>query len=136
MQYCVPLHKQRCQSSEPKIKSRHSRSLPLCLFCIRTSSLVPDCTDRCCFVHLPCFLSSTHHPSDPSSILDRSHTGGRICLHLALPKHAVLTDLTELLVMVGLLYMAYPDGCRHDIYIPAEAKALPHEGSSTLVHRY
>ncbi len=37
------------------------------------------------------------------------------------------------LVMIGLLYMAYPDGCQHTIFIPAEAKALPHEGASALV---
>jgi len=37
------------------------------------------------------------------------------------------------LVVIGLLYMAYPDGCRHKIFIPAEAKALPREGASALV---
>ncbi len=31
------------------------------------------------------------------------------------------------LVVIGLLDMAYPNGCRHK-YIPAEAEALPCEG--------
>ncbi len=30
--------------------------------------------------------------------------------------------------------MAYPDGCRHKIFIPAEAKALPREGALALVN--
>ena len=36
-------------------------------------------------------------------------------------------------LMIGLLYMAYPVGCRHTILIPAEIEALPHEGASALV---
>ena len=35
--------------------------------------------------------------------------------------------------LIGLLYMAFPDGCRHTILIPAEVEALPHEGASALV---
>ena len=38
------------------------------------------------------------------------------------------------LVMIGLLYMAYPNGCQHTIFIPAEAKAVPHQGASLLVY--
>ena len=37
------------------------------------------------------------------------------------------------LVVSGLLCMAYPNGCRHKIFIPAEAKAIPHEGAWALV---
>jgi len=33
----------------------------------------------------------------------------------------------------GLLYTAHPNGCRHKLYIPAEAKALPREGASALM---
>ncbi len=36
------------------------------------------------------------------------------------------------LVVIGLVYKAYADGCRHE-YIPAMAKALPCEGASALV---
>ena len=36
-------------------------------------------------------------------------------------------------VEIGLLYMASPHGCRHSLFIPAEAKALPHEGALALV---
>ncbi len=36
--------------------------------------------------------------------------------------------------MIGLMYMAYPNGCRHEIFVPAEAKALLHEGASVLVN--
>jgi len=32
----------------------------------------------------------------------------------------------------GLVYMAYPDGCQHEIFISAVAKALPHEEASAL----
>ncbi len=32
------------------------------------------------------------------------------------------------LVVSGLWYMAYSDGCRHKLFIPAKAKALPREG--------
>ena len=35
--------------------------------------------------------------------------------------------------MIGLLYIAYPDGCWLRFFIPAEARALPHEGTSALV---
>ena len=28
-------------------------------------------------------------------------------------------------VLIGLLYIAYPDGCRHNVFVPAEAKVLP-----------
>ncbi len=35
--------------------------------------------------------------------------------------------------MAGLVYMAYPNGCWHKSFIPAEAKALPHEGASAFV---
>ena len=38
------------------------------------------------------------------------------------------------LVMIGLLYMAYPNGCQHTIFIPAEAKAVPYQGASLLVY--
>ena len=31
------------------------------------------------------------------------------------------------LVVIGLLYMAYPNGYQHTMFIPAKAKALPHE---------
>lgn len=34
------------------------------------------------------------------------------------------------LVVVGVLYMACPDGC---IYIPAKANAIPHDGAAALV---
>ncbi len=37
------------------------------------------------------------------------------------------------LVVIGLLYMTYPDGCQHELFIPAEAKALPRQGASALV---
>ncbi len=37
-------------------------------------------------------------------------------------------------VVVGLLYKAEPDGCQHRFTNPAEAKALPHEQASALVH--
>ncbi len=29
--------------------------------------------------------------------------------------------------------MAYVNGCRHDFFVRAEAKALPHAGASALV---
>ncbi len=32
------------------------------------------------------------------------------------------------------MYMAYPNGCRHKNFVPAETKALPHEGESALVN--
>ena len=44
------------------------------------------------------------------------------------------------LVVVGLLYMAYPTGCGYQSTFPAEAKALPHNdgandsGQSDIVH--
>jgi len=34
------------------------------------------------------------------------------------------------LVVIGLVYKAYPDGCI--VYIPAKAKALPREGHRLL----
>ena len=37
------------------------------------------------------------------------------------------------LVLIGLLYKAYPDGCQHRFTNPAEAKALPRQGASALV---
>ncbi len=40
------------------------------------------------------------------------------------------------LVMVGLVYKAYPDGCRHMlmyIYNPAKSKALPGEGAFVML---
>ncbi len=39
------------------------------------------------------------------------------------------------LVVIGRLYMAYLDGC-WQVYIPAKAKALAHEGASALVSMY
>ncbi len=36
------------------------------------------------------------------------------------------------LVVIGLLYMAHPDGRRRIIFIPVEAESLPHEGASAL----
>lgn len=38
------------------------------------------------------------------------------------------------LVMIGLLYMAYPNGCQHINFIPVETKAVPHQGSLLLVY--
>ena len=38
--------------------------------------------------------------------------------------------------MISLLYMAHRNGCRHTIFIPAEAEALPCEGILALVSGY
>jgi len=35
--------------------------------------------------------------------------------------------------VIGLFHMTYPDGRWRQIQIPAEAKALPHEGALALV---
>ena len=37
-------------------------------------------------------------------------------------------------VLIGLVYKAYPDGCQQRCTNPAEAKALPHEGALALVN--
>ncbi len=36
-------------------------------------------------------------------------------------------------VVIGLLYITYPNGCRHRLFIPARATTLPLEGASALV---
>ncbi len=36
-------------------------------------------------------------------------------------------------VVIGLLYMAYPDGCRHNMIIPVEDEALIYEGALAFV---
>ena len=41
---------------------------------------------------------------------------------------------TEQKVVNGSSYMAYPDVCWHETFIPVEAKALPREGASALVN--
>ncbi len=40
------------------------------------------------------------------------------------------------LVLIGLLYQAYPDGCQYRFTNLAEAKALTREGASALVMIY
>ncbi len=55
--------------------------------------------------------------SDPNGSLLRRQPGAQVLV----------------VVVIGLMYMAYPDGCRHKIFIPAEDKALPHDRASTLV---
>jgi hypothetical protein len=37
------------------------------------------------------------------------------------------------LVVISLVYKAYPNDCRYLLYIPAKAKALPREGAPALV---
>ncbi len=56
-----------------------------------------------------------------------------LCIHINPVHTCCLIFLLLRLVMVGLLYMAYPNGCWHEIFIPAKAKALPCEGASALV---
>jgi len=45
----------------------------------------------------------------------------------------LIEKVTLDLVLIGLLYKAYPDGCQHRFTNPAEAKALPRQGASALV---
>ena len=47
--------------------------------------------------------------------------------------HVAVLNLFNEFVLIGLLYMTYPNGCQHRCTSPAEAKALPREGTSALV---
>ncbi len=79
----------------------------------RTVENVPQALDVCvCLtgaerdsVLLACFGAHGH-----SSALPGSNVAGKLLI----------------LVVNGLLCMAYPSGCRHKLTFPAEAKALPH----------
>ena len=65
----------------------------------------------------------------------RLSTTEQVLLFSGSAMHACSRPLRHDLVMIGLLYIAYPDGCwhKHTHDILAEAKALPCEGASVLV---